>query len=438
MRDKFLRSVLIASLTCSMALMPFPAYSQVSKPVARIVSSCGTPPYTYAVGQSEQILQDTTGTQCTAGGSGGGGGTVTQGPAAVIGGGWPITAGEPVDTTGTFTNATQNGNVTTPSVDGYASAIITIHGTYGTATATFLVSDDGGTTFYPLACNRTDGTSLPENGYSSLTNSSQAWICATQGFDEIRVLSSAVASGTVNVRISQSAAPIQAPVQQNVTVINTPNVAVTNTPSVSATIAGPLGSALSAASIPVVIASDQAALNVSSGVAQGSTTSGQTGALIQCATLTAAPTKTTATTNAVSCDVNQNIRTLDTLAPGSTIQAIPGTTNGLSFATITAANSTNATNLKNAAGQLYHLTAYNNSATLAWVSFYNTAGTPTCGTGIVYQAMIPANSTSGAGVVEDIPDGLTFATGIGYCITTGIAGTGSVAATSYVVNFGYK
>lgn len=116
----------------------------------------------------------------------------------------------------------------------------------------------------------------------------------------------------------------------------------------------------------------------------------------------------------------------------------PATTGGLTFATVTAANSTNATNLKASAGQLYHLTAYNNSATLAWVSLYNTAGTPTCGTSIVYQMMIPANSTSGAGAIDDIPSGLAFPTGIGYCITTGIAGTGSVAASAYVVNFGYK
>lgn len=231
----------------------------------------------------------------------------------------------------------------------------------------------------------------------------------------------------------------------------TNGVYVNNTPSVNATIVAPFGSAVSASSIPVVVASDQAAIPVTSGVAQGSTTSGQTGALVQGAVTTAAPTYSNATTRPLSLDVAGNTRTLDsqsgtwTVQPGNTpntapwlVQAVPGTATGLSFATITAANSTNATNLKNAAGQLYHITAYNNSATLAWVSFYNTAGTPTCGTGIVYQAMIPANSTSGAGVVEDIADGLTFTTGIGYCITTGIAGTGSVAATSYVVNFGYR
>lgn len=146
-----------------------------------------------------------------------GGGTANQGTPGSVTAGWPTTNGEPADTTGTFTNATQSGNVTTPSVDGYATAIITINGTFNTATATFLASDDAGTTFYPLACNRIDNSSAPELGYTGLTNTNRAWLCATQGFDEIRVLSSAVTSGTVNVRISQSAAPIQAPAQQAIT-----------------------------------------------------------------------------------------------------------------------------------------------------------------------------------------------------------------------------
>lgn len=121
-----------------------------------------------------------------------------------------------------------------------------------------------------------------------------------------------------------------------------------------------------------------------------------------------------------------------------TAQPISGTTGGVTPFTLTAANSTNAANVKATPGTLYHIGVYNNSATLAWVSFYNTAGTPTCGTSIVYQTMIPANSTSGAGAVEDFTTGMAFATGIGICVTTGIAGTGSVAATSYVVGLGYK
>lgn len=248
------------------------------------------------------------------------------------------------------------------------------------------------------------------------------------------------------------------------------------------------------------------------GVAQGSTTSGQTLSPVGYATLTSAPTYTTAQTNipwlrtngAQAIDlysingttvstgtgaqgsgtprvtVATDTATIAGSAPGTagsassnvvTVQGVASmtpvqvsqatasnlnatvvgtgtfavqsaptasTAGGVTKATITAAASTNATNLKSSAGTLYHLSGYNNSATLAWVSLYNTSGTPTCGTSIVWQGMIPANSTSGAGFVEDFAVPLDFSTGIGYCITTGIAGTGSVAASSYVVNFGYK
>lgn len=175
---------------------------------------CLTSPVTLSSGQQRALIVDcTTGALLTEPASGGPATTVNQGAPNTIANGWPTTNGEPADTTGTFTNATQTGNVTTPSVDGYATAIISINGTYNTATATFLASDDGGVTFYPLACNRIDNSAAPELGYTGLTNTNRAWLCATQGFDEIQVLSSAVTSGTVNVRISQSAAPIQAPAQ---------------------------------------------------------------------------------------------------------------------------------------------------------------------------------------------------------------------------------
>ncbi len=119
-------------------------------------------------------------------------------------------------------------------------------------------------------------------------------------------------------------------------------------------------------------------------------------------------------------------------------EIIPSTSGGLSIFYLTAANSTNATNVKASAGQLYSTELSNNSATPAYVSFYNTAGTPTCGTGIVAQAMIPANSTSGAGWVSNSLHGKAFGTGIGICVTTGIAGTGSVAASAYTITLGYK
>lgn len=135
---------------------------------------------------------------------------VTQGTAAAIaGGGWPILNGEfATDTTGTFTNGTQTNSVTTgSSIDGYATVAVSITGTYGTASAVFEMSDDGGTTWYPTSGVRSDSATI-EAGYTTLTNTSRVWFVSVAGMDSFRVRSTAVASGTVNVRFSISSAPV--------------------------------------------------------------------------------------------------------------------------------------------------------------------------------------------------------------------------------------
>lgn len=113
------------------------------------------------------------------------------------------------DTIGTFTNGTQTTSVTTGNIDGYDTALVSINGTYGTATAVFEVSDDGGSTFYAVSAARVDG-SAAETGYTTLTNTNRQWLIATNGNDTLRVRSTAVASGTVNVRITITSAPASA------------------------------------------------------------------------------------------------------------------------------------------------------------------------------------------------------------------------------------
>lgn len=110
---------------------------------------------------------------------------------------------EQPDVNGTFTNATQTTNVTSTSQDGYGTALISINGTYGTASGVFEMSDDGGTTYYPISIARVDGSGS-EVGYTSLTNVSRAWVIPVAGMDLIRIRSTAVASGTVNAKISST------------------------------------------------------------------------------------------------------------------------------------------------------------------------------------------------------------------------------------------
>lgn len=131
---------------------------------------------------------------------------VGQGAATALTNGWPVINGEANDVTGTFTNATQTTSITANNLDGYGNSLISINGTYGTATAIFEGSDDGGTTWYTVEAARDDSPVI-ETGYTSLTNISRTWQINNSGFDSIRVRSTAVASGTANIRISSSAAP---------------------------------------------------------------------------------------------------------------------------------------------------------------------------------------------------------------------------------------
>ncbi len=112
----------------------------------------------------------------------------------------------------------------------------------------------------------------------------------------------------------------------------------------------------------------------------------------------------------------------------------------LSSSTILAA-STNATSVKASAGTLFEISVYNTGSTIAWLKLYNSASAPTCGSGTpVGRYMIPGAASGGSGSNVSIPLGKSFGTGIGFCVTTGIADadTGAVAATTYTVNLTYK
>jgi len=127
------------------------------------------------------------------------------------------------------------------------------------------------------------------------------------------------------------------------------------------------------------------------------------------------------------------------VSTGQTITDVPATTGGLSKFHLVGAATTNATNVKASAGQVYAITAFNIAATPAYLKFHNSATTPTAGTGITDTFIIPGN-TSGAGVVINIDKGIAFSTGIGITLVTGIADadTTAIAASNVVVNIYYK
>lgn len=108
-------------------------------------------------------------------------------------------------TTGTIT--TSSSSIPVSSV-GYGVATVTVNGTYAGVTVNFEFSDDGGTTYYPDTCSRTD-TNLQESSEALPSNQSRAWDCGVFAATNFRVRSSAFTSGTANIGITLSAAPIE-------------------------------------------------------------------------------------------------------------------------------------------------------------------------------------------------------------------------------------
>lgn len=135
---------------------------------------------------------------------------------------------------------------------------------------------------------------------------------------------------------------------------------------------------------------------------------------------------------------------VDQATPGTTnaVQTIPGTSGGLSNYVVEAAASDNHAVIKNGAGQVYGIQVFNNSATVNYLRLYN-AGTGFNGcnsaTNIAWEGNIPA-STSGAGFIANLQNGIAFATGISICITGAFGQTDTTNATASAisVNVQYK
>jgi hypothetical protein len=83
------------------------------------------------------------------------------------------------------------------------------------------------------------------------------------------------------------------------------------------------------------------------------------------------------------------------------------------------------TNVKASAGNVYGASCANANASICWLQFYNTAGSPTCGTSVIWSLAI---ATSGVlNQVTNVPMA-NHATGIGMCM--GTTATGATACTT--------
>ncbi len=148
-----------------------------------------------------------------------------------------------------------------------------------------------------------------------------------------------------------------------------------------------------------------------------------------------------ALTNALKVDPSAvtspvSLASLPALATGSNligrVNIDPETSHGLTIFHLVSAATTNATNLKASAGQVYGWYIYNSNAAARKVAFHNTAGTPTAGASVVFAIVIPP--TSAANV--EYTTGIAFATGIAITTVTDLtdAGATAVAASDLIIN----
>jgi hypothetical protein len=122
------------------------------------------------------------------------------------------------------------------------------------------------------------------------------------------------------------------------------------------------------------------------------------------------------------------------------VKLVPATANGCSVAKTISAASTNAVSVKASAGQLYGLVATNINAAARYLKLYNKASAPTVGTDTPVMSIALPGNTAGAGIAADFSNGIAFATGIAFALTTGVSDsdTGAVAANEIVVNLVYR
>lgn len=110
--------------------------------------------------------------------------------------------------------------------------------------------------------------------------------------------------------------------------------------------------------------------------------------------------------------------------------------NGATPTHVISAASTNATNIKATAGNVYSVVGINTNAATAFLKLYDKATAPTCNTDTVVATypMVQNVPFSAPSIV-----GKAFVNGIGLCITGGIADNDNTSATTGIaVNLDFK
>lgn len=230
---------------------------------------------------------------------------------------------------------------------------------------------------------------------------------------------------------------------QRVTVAQDPTTIAGSAPGTAGSASANVVTVQGVASMTALTVAQATAANLNmtdaADVAQGSTTSGQVGPLVQCAALTANPTPSTTTTNPLSCTTTGGLRVSLIAQPSAAIigavTASASSTNGWTPKLLNALTNT-AVAIKTGAGQLGMLQCWNPNATVQYVQIYNIAsGSVTVGTSTPLES-IPIAPTSTGGFVNNFP-GQQFGTAMAIAATTTATGA-SAPGTALDCNADYN
>ncbi len=94
---------------------------------------------------------------------------------------------------------------------------------------------------------------------------------------------------------------------------------------------------------------------------------------------------------------------------------------------LSAAGSTNDTNVKASAATLYGIQGYNARASAVYLKLYNLATTPVVGTTVPVKTLYLPATTAFA---FDWPEGYSFSAGLGFGLTTAVADNSTAAVTA--------
>jgi plasmid maintenance system antidote protein VapI len=326
--------------------------------------------------------------------------------------------------------------VAVPITDNAGSLTVDNGGTFATQESQLIADNagftDGTSKVYPvgLIFDEVAGTALTENDVATpRIDSKRSQVFALEDATTRGQRAAVSAAGAVKVDNSANTQPVSG------TVSITANSAV-NVAQVAGTTTDTNSGVKSAGTQRVVLATDQPQLTNALKVDGSAVTQPVSGTVSITANSAVNTAQVAGTTTAVNAGTNSAGVQRVTLATDQTtltntlgnVGAVPITTGGLSIFHLVSAATTNLTNVKASAGQLYGWYIYNSNAAARKVAFHNTAGTPTAGASMSFAIVIPPSSAANV----EFTTGIAFATGIGISTVTDLtdAGTTAVARTT--------